>query len=224
MSKTFVAPVCRDLSSRIDIIESVLRDACEGENKTGADACRLGPSAQEDLTVSSIVQTCMKKYCFKRNEPNLLRSSDKQNGDGLSRCDSLHDLAPAGSKSNPATAPAGSKSNPATAPAGSKSNPATAPAGSKSNPDPKFDIMHIGDQPHLVRYLEKPVVDEVSSCNSLHDLHDPNLKQPQQINTGATLQDCFDFDKLLNDFRSTAANAQLLRLSLSVSSEHIPDM
>ena len=120
----------------------------------------------------------MKKYRFKRNEPNL-GSSDKQNGDELSRYDSLHDLH-----------------------------------------DPKFDIMHIGDEPNF----EKLVEDEVSSCNSLHDLHDPNLMQPPQINTGETLQDCIDFDELLNDFHSTAANAQLLRPSLSGSSEPTPDM
>ena len=133
----------------------------------------------------------MKRYRFKRtsdnlhdrDEPNLVRSSDKQNGDELSRCNSLHDLH-----------------------------------------DPKFDIMHIGDEPNLVRYFEKLVEDEVSSCNSLHDLHDPNLKQTPQINTGEALQDCIDFDEPLNEFHSTAANAQLLRPSLSGSSEPTPDM
>ena len=77
----------------------------------------MGPPAQDDLTVSSIVQTYMKKYCFNRNESNLVCNSGKQNGDELSRYDSSHDLhdpkfdfIPAGSKSNPAAAPAGSNS------------------------------------------------------------------------------------------------------------------
>ena len=112
-----------------------------------------------------------------------MRGSDKQNGDDLSRCDSLHDLH-----------------------------------------DPKFDIMHIGDEPNLVRYFEKLVEDEVSSCNSLHDLHDPDLTQTLQINTAETLQGCIDFDELPNGFHSTAANAQLLRPSLPGSSEPPPDM
>ena len=86
----------------------------------------------------------------------------------------------------------------------------------------EFDILHVGDEPNLVRYFEKLVEDEVSGCNSLHDSHDPNLMQPSQINTGETVQDCIDFDELLNDVHSTAASAQLLRLSLSGSSEPSP--
>ena len=77
--------------------------------------------------------------------------------------------------------------------------------------------LHVGDEPNLVHYFEKLVEDEVSSCNSLHDVHDPNSKQTPQINTGETLQDCTDFDELMNDVHSTAASAQLLRLSLSGS-------
>ena len=33
----------------------------------------------------------------------------------------------------------------------------------------------------------------------------------------ATLQDCIDFDELMNDFHSTAASAQLLQQTLSGS-------
>ena len=83
--------------------------------------------------------------------------------------------------------------------------------------------LHVGDEPNLVRYFEKLVRDEVSSCSSVHDLLDPNLMQPSQINTGETLKDCIDFDELLNDVHSTAASAQLLRYSLSgYSSEPTP--
>ena len=39
--------------------------------------------------------------------------------------------------------------------------------------------------------------------------------QTDQFNIGETLQDCVDFDELMNDFHSTAASAQLLRQSLS---------
>ena len=79
----------------------------------------------------------------------------------------------------------------------------------------QLDQLHIEDGPNLVRYFEKLVRDEVSSCSSVHDLLDPDLMQPSQFNTGETLQDCIDFDELMNDFHSTAASAQLLRQSLS---------
>ena len=82
--------------------------------------------------------------------------------------------------------------------------------------------MHVGDEPNLVRYFEKLVGDEVSRCSSLHAMRDPNLMQPSQINTGETLQDCIALDELLNAVHSTAASAQLLRLSLSGSSEPTP--
>ena len=82
--------------------------------------------------------------------------------------------------------------------------------------------LHVDDEPNLVRYFEKLVGDEVSRCNSAHGLLDPNLMQPSQINTGETLQNYIDFDELLNDVHSTAASAQLLRLSLSGSSEPTP--
>ena len=116
----------------------------------------------------------------------------------------------------------------------------------------QFDQLHVEDGPNLVRYFEKLVRDEVSSCNSahdwtgpsqanlprgpllagdddvedvlsscssLHDLHSHNLMQPPQNNTSETVQDCIDFDELLNDIHSTAASAQLLQRSLSGSSE-----
>ena len=82
--------------------------------------------------------------------------------------------------------------------------------------------LHVGDEPNLVRYFEKLVRDEVSSCSSVHDLLDPNLIQPYQINTSETLKDCIDLDELLNDVHSTAASAQMLRCSLSGSSEPTP--
>ena len=87
---------------------------------------------------------------------------------------------------------------------------------------PNLDIVHIDDEPNLVRYFEKLVDDEVSSCNSMQDLHGLNLMQPPQIDIGETLQDCIDFDELLNDIHSTAASAQLLQRSLSGSSEPTP--
>ena len=111
----------------------------------------------------------------------------------------------------------------------------------------QFDKLHVEDGPNLVRYFEKLVRDEVSSscsahvcqanlpratlhagdddveddvssCSSLHDLHSHNLMHPPQNNIGETLQDCIDFDELMNDFHSTAASAQLLQRSLSGSS------
>ena len=81
---------------------------------------------------------------------------------------------------------------------------------------------HVGDDLHLVRYVENLVGEEVSRCNSVHDSLDLNLMQPSQINRGDTLKDCTDFDELLNDVYSTAASAQLLRLPLSGSSEPTP--
>ena len=60
---------------------------------------------------------------------------------------------------------------------------------------------------------------ELSEFDTLRDLHDPNLMQAPQFNTGETLQ---DFDELLNDLHSTAASAQLLLHSLSGSSEPTP--
>ena len=75
--------------------------------------------------------------------------------------------------------------------------------------------------PNLVRYFEKLVRDEVSSSSSahdsLHDWHDHNLMQPPHNDISETLQDCIDFDELMNDFHSTAASAQLLQRSLSGS-------
>ena len=67
----------------------------------------------------------------------------------------------------------------------------------------------------MSRYFEKLVRDEVSSCNSAHDLSDPKLMQSDKFNIGETLQECIDSDELMNDFHSTAASAQLLRESLS---------
>ena len=64
--------------------------------------------------------------------------------------------------------------------------------------------------------------DEISRCDSLHGLHDPNLMQPSKINIVETVQDCIDFDELLNAVHSTAASAQLLRYSLSGSSDPTP--
>ena len=58
----------------------------------------------------------------------------------------------------------------------------------------------------------------------MHDLLDPNLMQPSQSDTGETLQDCVDFDELMNDVHLTAASAQLLRLSLSGSLGPTPQL
>ena len=79
----------------------------------------------------------------------------------------------------------------------------------------QFDQLHVEDGPNLVRYFEKLVRDEVSSCCSVHELSDPKLMQSSQFNTSDTLQECIDFDEVMNDFHSTAASAQLLRQSLS---------
>ena len=79
----------------------------------------------------------------------------------------------------------------------------------------QLDQLHVEDGSNLVRYFENLVRDDVCSCSSVHDLSDPKLVQRSQFNTGETLQECIDFDELMNDFHSTAASAQLLRQSLS---------
>ena len=43
------------------------------------------------------------------------------------------------------------------------------------------DQLHIEDEPNLVRYFEKLVRDEVSSCSSVHDLIDTNVMPPPPI-------------------------------------------
>ena len=45
--KNILAPICKDLNSRIDIIETVLRDECESEIAAGAEACVMVPPAQD---------------------------------------------------------------------------------------------------------------------------------------------------------------------------------
>ena len=65
----------------------------------------------------------------------------------------------------------------------------------------------------------KLVRDGVSSGNHAHSRSDPNLMQTDQFDTGETLQDCIDFDELMNDFHSTAASAKVLRQSLDNTSE-----
>ena len=75
----------------------------------------------------------------------------------------------------------------------------------------QVDQLHVEDGPNLVRYFEKLVRDEVSACNSAHDLSDPKLMQTDQFNIGETLQDCIDFDELTDDFHSTAAISGLKR-------------
>ena len=69
----------------------------------------------------------------------------------------------------------------------------------------------------------KLVRDGVSSGNHAHSRSDPNLMQTDQFDTGETLQDCIDFDELMNDFHSTAASAKLLRQSLDNTSETLQD-
>ena len=92
------------------------------------------------------------------------------------------------------------------------------------------DVLHAGpiSGPDTLHDPRKRKGDEVPAYTRdfdilprLHDLHDPNLMQAPQFNTGETLQGC-DFDGLLNDLHSTAASAQLLQRTLSGSSEPSP--
>ena len=92
------------------------------------------------------------------------------------------------------------------------------------------EVLHAGpiSGPDTLHDSRKRKGDEVPAYSSefdilprLHDLHDPNLMQAPQFNTGETLQG-FDFDELLNDLHSTAASAQLLHMTLSGSSEPSP--
>ena len=91
----------------------------------------------------------------------------------------------------------------------------------------QFDQLHVEDGPNLVRYFEQLVRDEVSSCN-LERLEPKCLErlEPKCLDSAdsahdwtgpETVQDCIDFDELLNDIHSTAASAQLLHRSLSGS-------
>ena len=90
--KNMLAPICKGLNCRIDIIETVLRDECESEEEAGADVGEIGPPAHDELADSSIVQNCMlKRYCFKRHGPKLMHSSDKQSRDEPNLVHSLHD-------------------------------------------------------------------------------------------------------------------------------------
>jgi len=81
----------------------------------------------------------------------------------------------------------------------------------------QIDQLHVENSFELVRYFEKLVEDEVSACYSAPYPSDSNLMHSDQIDTGETLQDCIDFDELMNDFHSTAASAQLLQQTLSGS-------
>ena len=76
----------------------------------------------------------------------------------------------------------------------------------------QIDQLHVEDGLNLVRHFEKLVRDEVFTSKSAHKLSDPNLMQTDQNNIGETLQDCIDFDELMNDFHSSTAS---LRQSLS---------
>ena len=53
-------------------------------------------------------------------------------------------------------------------------------------------------------------------------MSESNLMHSDQIDTGETLQDCIDYEHLMNDFHSTAASAQLLQQTLSGSSGPTP--
>ena len=184
-----IGPICKVLNCRLDVIEAVLRDECED---TG------GPLAQGELIVNAIVQQNMRKYSFGQTRPNA-HSSDMQSRDEPKLTHCLHDPN-------------------LMQPDQFKQNADESKLVHNSHDDAnlmQIDQLHVEDGLKLVRYFEKLVRDEVSSCNSAHELSDPKLMQTDQFNTGETLQECIDFDELMNDFHSTAASAQLLRQSLS---------
>jgi len=70
----------------------------------------------------------------------------------------------------------------------------------------QIDQLHVEDWLNLVRHFEVLVRDEVFTSKSAHKLSDPNLMQTDQNNIGETLQDCIDFDELMNDFHSSTAS------------------
>ena len=78
------------------------------------------------------------------------------------------------------------------------------------------------EQSHDQLSWDPSAEDEVSAYFSAPYPSDSNLMHSDEIDTGETLQDCIDFDELMNDFHSTAASAQLLQRSLSGSSEPTP--
>ena len=81
--KNILIPICKDLNSRSAIIETVLRDECESEDEAGADVGAIGPLAQGELIVSSIVQNCMKKYSFKQNRFKVHSSDDPKGAETM---------------------------------------------------------------------------------------------------------------------------------------------
>ena len=83
-----LAPVCKDLSCRIYIIEAVLRDECESEEEAGADVGGIGPPAHNELAVNAARPFA---YCID-DEPNLMRYFKKLVRDEVSSCSSVHAL------------------------------------------------------------------------------------------------------------------------------------
>ena len=96
-------------------------------------------------------------------------------------------------------------------------------------------VHNLQDDNNLMQ-SEKLVRDGVSSGNSAHSgsnlaeqpgfagqpgsICPHNLMQADQFDNGETLlQECIDFDELMNDFHSTAASAKVLRQSLDNTSE-----
>ena len=78
-AQNILAPICKVLNCRLDIIETVLRDECETEEEAGDEVGKIGPPIHDELAISQIVQNSMlKKYCLKRNGPKLMHSSDKR--------------------------------------------------------------------------------------------------------------------------------------------------
>ena len=75
-----------------------------------------------------------------------------------------------------------------------------------------YNLMQF-EQPHD----DEAGAEEVSAYFSAPYPSDSNLMHSDQIDTGESLQDCIDFDELMNDFHSTAASAQLLQQTLSGS-------
>ena len=75
------------------------------------------------------------------------------------------------------------------------------------------------DEISSVFLAEHPWVAEQPGSTFSH-----NLMQTDQFDTGETLlQECIEFDELMNDFHSTAASAKVLRQSLDNTSETLQD-
>ena len=193
--KTTIDPICNDLSCRLDALQGERSDwkaragRVQGRNHfTAEDEEGPIPAAQHrlDNDFRLIVQTSMKRYCFKHNmhggvlghvEADLAHNPLMQMQDNSLQIDQLH-------------------------------------VENSSELVRYFEKMVEDEVSACNSSSKKKKKVKKKKIHIAPFLSDSNLMQPNQIDTGETLHDCTDFDELKNDFHSTAASAQLLRQTL----------